>query len=84
MKIHSMPYEFGFQFIFYSIPVLILCSFIIKISNDPDLWWRVIESVDMSPIILLIAWGISYLTVILIAVGLTIILTKDRKTIKTD
>lgn len=78
--IHAMPSDFGIRFIIYSIPVFILCLFIIRLSQHKELWQEVIDTVDMSPIIVLnLAYGLLVVTIVLIAVGITVIILRDRK-----
>ncbi len=82
--IHSMPTEFGAMWIIFAVPVLIICSFIIRISHNEYLWREVIQFVDYSPLILMVAWFYVAISFILIGAGITIMILKDPKTRKDD
>ena len=58
---------------------VILCIFIIKISENTELWSSVISDVNMSPIVILIAWGVMMYSVMKAGIGGYILFTKDRK-----
>ena len=81
---HAIPFQVGFKFIIFPIFVLLLCSFVIRVSQNEQLWWQVINYIDMSQFILIIAWVMVAVCVYFIAIGITILITKDKKTIKTD
>jgi len=61
--------------------IVILCIFIIKISENTDLWRQVITDVNMSPIVILIAWAVMAYSFMKTGIGVYILFTKDRKAV---
>ena len=59
--------------------IVMLCIFIIKISENTSLWRQVITWTDMSPIVILIAWAVMAYSFMKIGIGVYILFTKDRK-----
>lgn len=77
--IHSMPVEWGLQTIVYQTIVILLCVFIIKISEHIDLWHQVLEEINVSWIMVLVAWTMLIVSIVYIAVGITVVVLRDKK-----
>ena len=78
MKLHSMPIEWGLQTIIYQVPVILLCIFIIKLSEHIELWHQVLEEINVSWMMILLAWTMLIISIVYIAVGITVVIFKDR------
>lgn len=78
-SIHAMPADFGLRKIIEAIPVIIVCTFVIRLSWGTELWWEVIGFVDMNPIIFILAWATLFYYIFVIAVGIVIIITKEKE-----
>ena len=78
MKVHSMPTEWGYQTIVYQIPLILLCVFTIKISEHIDLWLQVLETINVSWIMIAVAWTMLIISIVYIAIGITVILFRDK------
>ena len=73
-----MPIEWGLQTIVYQIPVILLCVFIIKISEHIDLWHQVLEEINVSWAMIILAWTMLIISIVYIAVGITVVLFRDK------
>ena len=78
MRKHAMPYTYGIFMIVLGIIYLPLALFVIKVSNDLELWRQVLISINMSPF--LIVWTYCSLGIMgfFIASGIYVIVTRDR------
>lgn len=74
-----MPIEWGLQTIVYQIPVILLCVFIIKISEHIDLWHQVLEEINVSWAMIILAWTMLIISIVYIAVGITVVVFRDKK-----
>ena len=79
-----MPISWGFQTIIYQIPIILLCIFIIKISEHIDLWHQVLEEINVSWAMVILAWTMLIISIVYIAVGITVILLRDKSLSEED
>lgn len=73
-----MPSAWGYQELIYAVPIILLCSFIIKLSQNLELWHQVIVYIGMSPFMISVAWIILLYTFFKVAVGIIMIVLKDK------
>jgi hypothetical protein len=76
---HAMPTAWGYQEIIYAVPIILLCTFIIKLSENLELWHQVINHIGMSPFMIWVTWIILIYTFFKVAIGIVMIILKDKK-----
>ena len=76
---HSMPSAWGYQEIIYAVPIILLFTFLIRLSEDTELWHQVIQNIGMSPFMISVAWIILIYTFFKLSVGIVMIILKDKK-----
>lgn len=74
-----MPSAWGWQELIYAVPIILLCSFVIKLSQNLELWREVIGYIGMSPFMISVAWIILLYTCFKAVVGIIMIVLKDKE-----
>ena len=65
--------------IILAIFIFVESNFIISISYDHYLWWQVINTINKSPLILLVSWGMLFFSIFLGICGGIMMYRTDRK-----
>ncbi len=73
-----MPYMYGIFMIVLGIIYLPLALFVIKVSNDLELWRQVLISINMSPFLIVQTYCSLGIMGFFIASGIYVIVTRDR------
>ena len=78
MRKHAMPYTYGIFMIILGVGYLPLALFVIRVSNDLELWRHVLLSINMSPFVILWTYCSLGIMGFFIATGVYVIVTRDR------
>ena len=76
---NPFPLVFTISLTFIGFAITQLSYFIISISRHPDLWWSVINTVEISTINLILAYIMFIVGLVLMATGIVLTATRDRK-----